>query len=92
MHVRTSGRGAPAATGLAEVKQDRLGVFSSNDAYLVQFKEIKAGSPHDSDPEQKLPSVVEVGAEEDTTINLVYLWIGREAGVVACAAARAQVC
>lgn len=77
-----------------EVKQDRLGVFSSNDAYLVQFKEkkMKPGSPYNSDPEQKLASVGEAGAEEETLIHLVYLWIGREAGVVACAAAREQVC
>jgi len=72
-----------------EVEQDRLGVFSSNDAYLVQFKEMK---PYNSDPEQTLASVVEAGAEGDTKVHLVYLWMGREAGVLACAAARAQVC
>lgn len=87
-----AGHGAPAPTALIEVEQGRLGVLSSDHAYLFHFKEMKPSSSHSSSGSaEQLASVDEAGAEEDVEIHLVYVWIGREAGVEACAAARAQV-
>lgn len=77
-----TGHGAPAPTPLIEVEQGRLGVLSSNDAYLFHFKEMKPTSGQQA-------SIVE--AEEDVKLHLVYVWMGREAGKEACTAARAQV-
>lgn len=73
------------------MEQERLGVLSSNEAYVFHFKEIKAPSSslHIASGEQ-LASVDEAGTE-DVKLHLVYVWIGHEAGVEACAAARAQV-
>lgn len=78
-------------TALVEVEQGRLGVLSSHEAYLVEFKETKPSSAHMSDPAQQLTTVDEGGAEEEG-FQLVYLWTGARAGVEACEAARAQVC
>lgn len=66
------------------MEQGRLGVLSSHEAYLFHFKEMTPSS-------EQQDSIDEVEAEEDVKLHLVYVWIGREAGVEACTAARAQV-
>lgn len=82
-----------ATTALIKVEQGRLGVLSSHEAYLVEFKETKASSAHRGDSARQLASVEEGGAEEEEEQSqLVYLWIGARAGREACDAARAQVC
>lgn len=87
-----TGDGPPAQAPLVEVEQGRLGVLSSNDAYLFHFKEMKLSSSSLlSGSGERLASVDEAEAEENVELHLVYVWIGREASVEACAAARAQV-
>eukprot|EP00752_Nemacystus_decipiens_P012877 g11399.t1 len=81
-------QGRPVTTALIKVEEDRLGVLSSHEAYLVEFKETRPSSAHISDPARHLTRVDEDGAEEG--FQLVYLWIGSRAGVEACEAARAQ--
>lgn len=73
------------------MEQGRLGVLSSHEAYLVEFKESEPSSALMSDPFRQLAGVDE-GEAEGEEFQLVYLWIGTRAGVEACEAARAQVC
>lgn len=84
-------QGGPATTALVKVEQGRLGVLSSHEAYLVQFKESKPSSTHKSDSARQLARVDE-GEPDEEGFQLVYLWIGARAGKEACEAARAQVC
>eukprot|EP00903_Cladosiphon_okamuranus_P017634 g16243.t1 len=77
------------ANALIRVEQGRLGVLSSHEAYLVEFKETKPSLAPTGDPAQQLASIDEGEAEEEE-FQLVYLWIGARAGVEACEAARAQ--
>lgn len=85
-------QGGPVANALIKVEQGRLGVLSSHEAYLVEFKKAKPSHALVSDPARQLVSVDEVEAEEEEELHLMYLWIGARAGIEACEAARAQVC
>lgn len=87
------GHGKPVLAALVEVEQGRLGVLSSTDAYLFHFKESRPSSPcgTSSSVVARLAGVDEAGDENDPELQMVYVWIGRDAGAEACAAARAQV-
>lgn len=69
-----------------EVEQGRLGVLSSTDAYLFHFQ-IKPSARNRG----KLFSVDDPGTVHDEELDLVYLWLGREAAAGAREAVRAQV-
>lgn len=74
-------------TAVIKVEQGRLGVLSSHEAYLVEFKETApSSSAHVNGPARQLTRV-----DEEGEFQLVYLWVGARAGVDACEAARAQV-
>ena len=80
------------ANALIKVEHGRLGVLSSHEAYLVEFKETKPSFAAMSDPARQLTKVDEGAEGEQEEFQLVYLWMGARAGIGACEAARAQVC
>eukprot|EP00904_Undaria_pinnatifida_P005418 jgi/Undpi1/2005/HiC_scaffold_12.g05392.m1 len=98
------GHGTATSGALLEVGQGRLGVLSSTDAFLFHFRmkpstedriQIKS-SPKDSG--LVTGRAVEMATLEEAEelegegeFHLVYLWLGREAGAEARAAARAQL-